>query len=268
MGFTFKISEEQYLSTLRMFLRLKRRGIPNILILFFMTVGQAGLVAWNIVRLDIQGTPRVMLIVLSALICLLQAFYQTSIGLRARIQLKKSMASGKISKDFWNMQNLTIKDDVLTLRCGKSRLTYDCAYYRGAWRVGDMLLLDFKRGEDVHQLFVPASVFDNMGGTEGIEKYLAEAKRNSILAGFAGNGWKRPEQAKCSVEYSYTKKNFARDYVRSARLGYLTRIPWSIGSIAKIAGAAFLMYNVIAGNFDSTAFVWFAVLASILLLYR
>lgn len=267
MDFYFKITREEYLDAIKGFLRMRQRSIANLLIFLFMTVGQALLVAWNIVRLSITGGTRAALIAISALICLAQVFYQCSVELRAKSQLRRSMEKGKISEEFWGRQHLSLKDEVLRLHCGKVDLKYDCAYYDGAQLVGGMLVVSFRRGKDVHQLLIPASAFASDERRQEFEAALAAAKRASILAGYAEAAKPRPNAPAYSADFDYTADGFARDYVRAARLAYSTAVPYDLMMITKLAAAAFLVYNIIAGHIAGAMFTAFAVFVIIILLY-
>ncbi len=267
MDFFFKITREEYLDAIKGFLRMRQRSIANLLIFLFMTVGQAALVAWNIVRLDITGGTRAALIAISALICLAQVFYQCSVELRARSQLRRSMDKGKISEEFWGRQHLSLKEEVVRLQCGKIDLKYDCAYYGGAQLVGGMLVLSFCRGKDVHQLLIPISAFSSDDGRREFGAALAAAKRASILSGYAETARKRPEKTAYSADFDYTADEFARDYVRAARLAYSTAVPYDIMMTTKLAAAAFLVYNIIAGHIAGAMFTTFTVFVVIILLY-
>ena len=267
MDFYFRITREEYLNAIKGFLRTRQRSVANLLIFLFMTVGQAALVAWNIVRLGITGGTRTALIAISALICLTQVFYQCSVELRAKSQLRRSMEKGKISEEFWGRQHLSLKDEVLRLRCGKVDLKYDCAYYDGAQLVGGMLVVSFRRGKDVHQLLIPVTAFATEEQRRQFEAALDDAKRASILSGYAENSHARPAKPVYSADFDYTADEFSRDYVRAARLAYSTAVPYDIMLITKLVAAAFLVYNIIAANITGTMFTLFSVFIIVILLY-
>lgn len=264
----FTISRQEYLQLLTAILKKRRMSVINILVFLFMTVGQAVLVAVNIVIHDIGGGRMALLIAFSALIFAVQLFYQLSTGLRARVQLERSEKAGKISSEFWGRQRLSLKDDTLTLSCGKSRLSYDCAFFSG-WQVfGSMLIVNFTKERTVHQLIIPLSALESCGGHERFVDMLSEARKESVLCGYAENGWERPENARYSVEFECSEKQFIRNSVRSSRMAYLTPAAWNLTAIAKLAGAAFLIYHSAAGSVDSLAFVFFSIFISIILLLR
>lgn len=267
MDFYFRITREEYLNAIKGFLRTRQRSVANLLIFLFMTVGQAALVAWNIVRLGITGGTRTALIAISALICLTQVFYQCSVELRAKSQLRRSMEKGKISEEFWGRQHLSLKDEVLRLRCGKVDLKYDCAYYDGAQLVGGMLVVSFRRGKDVHQLLIPVTAFATEEQRQQFEAALDDAKRASILSGYAENSHARPAKPVYFADFDYTADEFSRDYVRAARLAYSTAVPYDIMLITKLVAAAFLIYNIIAANITGTMFTLFSVFIIVILLY-
>ncbi len=265
---SFKVSRQEYLELLDAMLKKRRLSIINILAFLVMTVGQVALVTVNIVKYDIRGGQMALLIALSASICVIQLLYQFSTGLRARVQLNRSEKAGKINSEFWERQRLTLKDDTLTLACGKSRLSYDCAFFSGSQVLGKMLILNFTKDKTVHQLIVPTSALESCGGAETFVGMLSEAKRDSVRCGFEKSGWARPKEALYSVEFDCTEKQFTKNSVRSARRAYLTPMAWDLTAVAKIAGATFLLYHAFAGSFDSVAFLCFAIFVSVILLFQ
>lgn len=268
MEYYFKISEEEYLCALKEILRRRRKSILNILVFIIMTVGQLSYIVWSIATGQASGTYAYILLAISLLIIGMQVFYQASVDLRATHHLKKEKANGRISKDFWSSQHLTLKNDILSLRCGKTKLEYDCAYFQRVETLGSMLLLNFRHEKLVHQLMLPRGIFPTTEAEDAFRNAIRQSKVNSIRAGYQAIAGNRPEKPEYSVEFEYTLKNFVRDYVKSARTIYLTDIPWNLTAVAKLVATGYLLFNLFAGNFDTTAFKIFAVLVSFILCYQ
>lgn len=265
MELQFSITEEEYLELLELLLKKRRKSPVGIITLLLMTVVQLGFALWSVVTGYISGGLAWAVLAMSVLIALSQILYQLCIPRRARHRLDK--AAGRISADFWSRQFLKLKDDALELRCGKSRLSYDCAYFVKAEELGRMLLLEMKKDNTAHQLLIPLSAFSGEEEKQRFLEQLHSSRESSIRAGYAKNKGQRPEAPECSVTFHYDRKSFQNDTVRCARRAYLTRAAWNLSTVAKIAGTAFLLYHVFAGSFASTAFTVFALLVCFLLCY-
>ncbi len=266
MEYYFKITQEEYLQTLEALLRDRRKSIFNIIIFFVMTVGQLGFVIWHIASSGIDPAMAVVLLVCSLAICALQLFHQLGLRTRAKSQMMRDMNKGNISEEFWKQQHLTLRDDLLSLKCGKSVLKYDCAYFSKAQEVDNMLLLNFRRGKDIHQLMIPLSIFKGEGSAEFV-KALEASKKSSLNAGFQENRVERPENCDFSLEYSYSFKDFCRHQVRAARLAYTSRVGWTLSTIARVAAAVYLVWHIASGSFESNGWVVFSVCVIVLLIY-
>ena len=216
---SFKVSRQEYLELLDAILKKRRLSIINILAFLVMTVGQVALVTVNIVKYDIRGGQMALLIALSASICVIQLLYQFSTGLRARVQLNRSEKAGKINSEFWERQRLTLKDDTLTLACGKSRLSYDCAFFSGSQVLGKMLILNFTKDKTVHQLIVPTSALESCGGAEAFVGMLSETACGAASRKAAGLARKR----RCTASSSTALKSSSRKTPCAARAGLISR---------------------------------------------
>lgn len=267
MELRFSITEEEYLELLELLLKKRRKSPVGIITLLLMTVVQLGFALWSVVTGYISGGLAWAVLAMSVLIAMSQILYQLCIPRRARHRLDKDKAAGRISADFWSRQFLKLKDDALELRCGKSRLSYDCAYFVKAEELGRMLLLEMKKDNTAHQLLIPLSAFSGEEEKQRFLEQLQSSRESSIRAGYAKNKGQRPEAPECSVTFHYDRKSFQNDTIRCARRAYLTRAAWNLSTVAKIAGTAFLLYHVFAGSFASTAFTVFALLVCFLLCY-
>lgn len=266
MEYYFKITKEEYLQTMEAMLRDKRKRPVNLILFFLMTVCQLGFVIWHIATSGIDPAKAVALLVCSLVICGMQLYFQLGLRTRAKKQMERDMSRGSISEDFWKQQHLVLHDDLLRLKCGKSELRYDCAFFSKAQEMGNMLLLSFTRRKEVHQLMVPLSAFKGEGSAEFIEA-LEASKKSSISAGLKENRVQRPEDCEFSVEYSYKLKSFCRDQVRAARLAYAGRVAWNVSTLARLAGSLYIMRLVVSGSFSSVGWAVVAVCVVILLVY-
>lgn len=268
MEYNFKISQEEYLNTLKDILRQRRKSVLNILVFAVMTVGQLSYIVWSIVSNSVSGAYAYILLIIALLIFGIQVFYQASINLRAAHQFKKEKINGRIAKDFWNRQYLTLKNDTLCLSCGKTKLEYDCAYFQRVETLGSMLVLNFRHEKLIHQLMLPRSVFRKHEDEDAFLEAIAQSKINSICGGYKSRADDRPTEPEYSIEFDYEIKSFVRDYVKSARNVYFTRIPWNLTAVAKLVATGYLLFNLFSGNFDSTGFKIFAILVSLILCYQ
>lgn len=266
MEFRYHISEEDYINILEDQFKQRRTGILNIFLFILMTVGQSAYAVWYIITAHPKTKIVVCIAFLSISISIIQIFYQHAIRLRAVQTLKTQKKRKAISEDFWKLQVLTLENDILTLRCGKEKLSYDCAYYIKAETVGDALVLTFKRGKNIQQIILPIRVFQTENEKEEFISKLQVSRQNSILAGMSEINEIVEENYEYSVQYSMTKKQFADALVQCTRKYYVTRAGLSLKNIARIAGTVFLLGNVIMGKINTGPFILFAVLVSFLLM--
>ena len=266
MKISYIVTKEDYLQTIIYALKERRKTPVNIIIFLMMTVVQLCAAIWAAVKYSGQSSAVLWLPVLSIGICALPVFYQLSVTIRARAQMNRDIRKGNISKDFWNRQYVTLENQIFRLKCGKNELVYDCAYFNGAQSIGGILLLSFKKEKAVHQIMVPLSALESMGGGEGLTKLLTEAKRESLgISSDEGNA--RPLDAVYFVSFIYSEKEFYGDQIRAARLAYTNRVGWTFANIAKIIAAAFLIYHIFMGSYGSTGFLVFIIIVIILLIY-
>ena len=267
MSLSFTISQEEYCHAVELMLRQRRKTPANILIFLFMTVVQFGFALWNFFSSSQPDSVKTVLLIISACIFIVQIIYQFSLRGRAKAQMELDIRKGKISSDFWSRQYLALRDDVFIVKCGKSELKYDCAYYSSVKELDNMLLICFTRGKTVHQLMVPVSAFSS---AEQVDEFLAameQSKRNSITTGLKLENHKRPEEPEYSVAFSYDLASFCKDQVKAARGAYLDRIGWTLSTVARLAASIFLIYHIIIGSYESTSFSVFVVCIIIVLLY-
>lgn len=267
MNFSYTVTKEEYLETLILTLKAKRKTLVNILIFVLMTVVQFSFAVWCAVKYGRDNSLIYVLLVLSLGICVVQLVYQLCLGLRARTRMNRDIRRGNISPEFWSRQHVTLKEQVFRLKCGKNELKYDCAYFSRAQKLGGMLLLSFRKGKTVHQLMLPLTALEQVGGAEAFVNALSEAKRESLEPGAEAQRPARPEDAACSVTFSYDADEFNRAQVKAARYAYANRIGWTFTNIARLVAAAFLIYHFAIGSYDSIAFRVFVVCIIVLLLY-
>ena len=267
MELQYTITKEEYEKTVEALLRRRRNSPLSLILLTLLTVGQFGGVLAAILRYRTSPGQTALLLGLSLAICAIQIFYRCATGLRARSQTARAIQRGQIREDFWKKQRLRLQDDLLSLRCGKTELSYDCAYYSGSSEAAGTLLLVFARGKTAHQLMVPASAFASDGQKRAFLDALQAGKLRSIQAGFARDRSARPENADFSLAWRYSRRDFARDQVRAVRAAYTRRVGWTLPRIARLAAAAFLLYHFIRGSYESTGMQVFITLVLLLLLY-
>lgn len=265
MDIRFKISEQEYLDALTERLRQKRKSVVNILVFFMMTVGQVGYFLWYALAQKPEPATAWLLGVLSAGVCAVQLFYQLSVGVRAKSTLTRYKRTGKISESFWNIQHLRLRDDIVSLECGKNKLMYDCAYFIKAETVGGMLVLTFRRGKQVHQLQVPLAAFKSGEEKEAFLDALKASQQTSIRAGLPKAEEICSEGAVYSFSYSMTRRSFEKAFAGCARKLYFTRAGLTLKNIARLAGTVFLIVNAFNTGMGA-AFRIFAVLISFLLM--
>lgn len=267
MKLTYTVTQDEYCAAVTSMLRQRRKTPVNILLFLFMTVVQFAFALRNFISGSQSAEMRTLLLVISACILLAQLFYQSMLGFRAKAQMRRDMRKGRISPDFWQKQQLSLNDDVFSVKCGKSELKYDCAYYSGTKRLDTMLLISFTRGKAVHQLMIPFSAFNDALQPDGLIKAIEAAKRDSIIAGLKAQNHERPQSPDYSVTFSYDREGFCRDQIRAARWAYLDRIGWTLSTVARVAAAVFLLYHLIHKSYTSVTFMVFVVCVIILLLY-
>ena len=267
MEFRYRISKEEYLEALLQQLKRRRTSWLNLILLAVLTVGQMSFAVWNVASGRLTGALAVTVLILSGAICVLQLCYQLCLTQRARHAMERDIASGKIAQDFWSTQILRLMDELLELRCGKLKLSYDCAYFQKEEICGPLLVLTMKKEKTIHQLMVPLAAFGGEKARKEFVQALYTAKRTSILAGFESTLEKPPEDALETLRCTYTRDDFVHDYIQSSRRAYLTAAGWTLSTFARLAGTAFLLYHLFSGSFNSAAYKVFAVLVCILLCY-
>lgn len=114
---------------------------------------------------------------------------------------------------------------------------------------------------------LPLTALEQAGGAEAFVNALSEAKRESLEPDAGARRPARPEDAACSVTFSYDADEFNRAQVKAARYAYANRIGWTFTNIARLVAAAFLIYHFAIGSYDSIAFRVFVVCIIVLLLY-
>ena len=267
MELQYTFTKEEYEKTVEALLRRRRNSPLSLILLALLTVVQFGGVLAAILRYHTPPGQTALLLGLSLAICAIQIFYRYATGLRARSQTARAIQRGQIREDFWKKQRLRLQDDLLTLRCGKTELSYDCAYYSGSSQAAGTLLLVFTKGKTVHQLMVPASAFASDAQKQAFLDALQAGKLRSIQAGFAKARGPRPENADFSLTWRCSRRDFARDQVRAVRAAYTRRVGWTLPQIARLAAAGFLLYHFIRGSYQSTGMQVFIALVLLLLLY-
>lgn len=231
-----------------------------------MTIGQAAYVLWYLLSKKPGTETAVFLSLMSAGVFALQVFYQLSVRLQAKQTLKRYRNSGKLPEDFWKTQNLRLGDDILSLKCGRKKLEYDCAYFVKAEVVGRMLVLTFQRGKQIHQLQVPERVFGTPEEEGRFLNAVRDSGQESLRAGLQEKGEVGGDGVKYAVRYSIDQEDYQKAFVRCVRRLYLTSAGLTLKNLARLAGAAFLIGNAIAGTMDSPAFIVFTSLISFILL--
>lgn len=267
MKISYLITKEDYLETLILMLKEKRKTPVNVIIFLMMTVIQLSFAIWCAVKYGRSNNSIYILLALSIGICVLQIVYQLGIRLRAKTQMNRDIRKGNISPDFWSKQYISLSDRVFTLKCGKNELKYDCKYFSKAQTVGNILLLSFRKEKTVHQIMIPLAALESAVGTETFLNKLTEAKNDSIHPEADTTSGLRPESASYSVTFVYDINTFCRDQVRAARYAYTDRIGWTFSNIARLIAAAFLIYHIAAGSYESTSFLIFVVIIIALLIY-
>lgn len=267
MELQYTFTKEEYEKTVEALLRRRRNSPLSLILLALLTVGQFGGVLAAILRYHTPPGQTALLLGLSLAICAIQIFYRYATGLRARSQTARAIQRGQIREDFWKKQRLRLQDDLLTLRCGKTELSYDCAYYSGSSQAAGTLLLGFTKGKTVHQLMVPSSAFASDAQKQAFLDALQDGKLRSIRAGYAKARGPRPENADFSLTWRCSRRDFARDQVRAVRAAYTRRVGWTLPQIARLAAAGFLLYHFIRGSYQSTGMQVFIALVLLLLLY-
>ena len=267
MELQYTFTKEEYEKTVEALLRRRRNSPLSLILLALLTLVQFGGVLAAILRYHTSPGQTALLLGLSLAICAIQIFYRYATGLRARSQTVRAIQRGQIREDFWKKQRLRLQDDLLSLRCGKTELSYDCAYYSGSSEAAGTLLLVFTKGKTVHQLMVPASAFASDAQKQAFLDALQAGKLRSIQAGFAKARGPRPENADFSLAWRCSRRDFARDQVRAVRAAYTRRVGWTLPQIARLAAAGFLLYHFIRGSYQSTGMQVFIALVLLLLLY-
>ena len=267
MELRFQFTREEYEKTVEALLRKRRNSPLSLAVLLMMTLGQFAFVLYSIRRYQTPPDRTALLLVLSLAIAAIQLVYRYAVSLRARTQTARAIRKGQIREDFWKVQRLTLRDDLVRLRSGKTELSYDCAYFTGSEQAGDTLLLLFTKGKTVHQVMVPGSAFSSGEEKERFLAALRESKTRSILEGCAQARSPRVENAEYSLEYSYRRDDFVRDQVRAVRAAYTRRVGWTLAQIARYAAAGFLIYHFIAGSYRSDGMKVLVALILLLLLY-
>lgn len=267
MEFKYRIGKDEYLDALMYQLKHRRASALNLILLAVLTVGQLGFAVWNVASGRLAGTLAVIVLIFSGLICVMQLVYQLSLPTRAKHAMERDIAAGKIAPEFWGTQHLRLKDELLELHCGKQKLSYDCAYFQKAEVCGPLLVLTMHKDNATHQLMVPLAALGGEAGSGEFTAALKAAKRASILSGFDSTVEKPPEATQDTLCCTYTVDSFIHDYISSARRAYLTSAGWTLSTIARLAGTAFMLYHLIHGSFESTAYKIFAVLVCVLLCY-
>ena len=266
MEYSFQITEKDYIGTLAAQLKQKRKGILNILAFLLLTVGQSAYAVWYILSAKPEKKSAVFICLLSALVFALQIFYQFSIRLRAEQTLKRYKKNGSISESFWKTQRMKLDDDVLSLRCGKDRLVYDCAFFSNAETLGGVLVLTFQKGKEIQQLMLPESVFESEDARKRFIDALAASRQNSIRASTGDTAIPNAENAEMAVLYTMTKEEFSKALVRCTRRFYTTKAGMSLKNIARLACVVFLLGNIAAGVINTKDFIIYASLISLVLL--
>lgn len=266
MEFRYQISREDYLNAMISQLRQRRKGFFNLLTFAVMTVGQGGYTLWYALKTRPDPDRTVLICCLSAGIFAIQTFYQCALRLRAEQNIRRYQKKGLLSEDFWKTQILKLDDDILTLRCGNQKLAYDCAYFKKAETVGSFLVLTFQKGRELQQLMIPEGVFKKEGSRQAFLDSLKAAGQASIRSGMRELTEIGTEEGGVSLSYTMSRKTFEEALVRCTRRIYLTREGWPLNTIARVAGAAFLLGNVAAGVIASPSFILYAALISIILL--
>lgn len=267
MKISYTITKEEYLGTLIQMLREKRKTPVNIIIFLMMTVIQLSFAIWCTVKYGHFNNAIYILLALSISMFALQMVYQLCIGLRARTQMNRDIRRGNISPDFWSKQTISLSDGIFELKCGKSKLKYDCAYFSKAQVIGNVLLLSFKREKTVHQIMIPLSAFERASGADAFVKALTEEKNECIRPKADTECGFRPESASYSITFVYDIDTFCRDQVRAARYAYVNRVGWTFSNIARFIAAAFLIYHIAAGSYESTSFLIFVIAIVVVLTY-
>lgn len=267
MELCFQFTREEYEKTVEALLRQRRNSPLNLAVLLMMTLGQFAFVLSCILRYQMPSGQTALLLLLSLAICAVQLFYRHSLPLRAKTQTERAIQKGQINEDFWKKQDLLLHDDLLKLSCGKTKLSYDCAYYSGSFEAAGTLLLLFSKGRSMHQMMISGSAFSSDGHKQAFLDALQEGKIRSINAGFAANRSPRPENAELSLEYRYSRQAFLKDQLRAVRSAYTSRMGWTFSQIARYAAAVFLLYHLFAGSFQSAGMTAFVLFVQLLLLY-
>lgn len=267
MDLRFQFTKEEYLKTLEALLRKQRNKPMSIFVLIMMTVVQFAFVIYCINRYQTSRGQTILLLALSLAICATQLVYRYAVSLRARAQTARAIQKGQIQDDFWKSQKLSLQDDLITLRSGKTKFAYDCAYFSGSQEAGNALLLFFTKGKTTHQVMVPLSAFSSSEEKDRFLDELQKSKIRSIQEGCEQNRSPRIDNAEYSLDYGYDRTAFARDQIHAVRTAYTRRVSWTLSQIARYAAAVFLVYHFVAGSYQSMQMKVFVVLILLLLLY-
>ena len=262
MNYSFRMSEEKYISVLKTEVVKERRSPPNVTVTLLCTVVQAAFIAICSVSGVFTGNDAIFLPILSAALFAVTAARQFMVTSEAKLRFNNAKKAGYMYQDLDSLIRLTIDDGVVRISGGHNQLSYDCGYFSGYGFIDDVIGLKFSNGTTVHRLLIPVETF---GGRTGAAAFAAEisdiAYRNSL-------GESGEEKTECVVEYTCTAADYVKGMVSACRYAYTTRYMWTPTFLLRILLAILFIRYVASGTLGSPLADFIACVGAFFMLYN